>query len=287
MRRRSWLGVGFALVLALTACKGPGDGTGGGGPRDEGEPRRITVFAAASLRDALTAANERFRQQTGVEVLANFAGSNVLAQQIIAAGKADVFVSADESWMNRVDEAGRIEHGTRAALLSNALVVVANHAMALQILGPQDLCTAPFRYLSIGNPEAVPEGRYARRWMQSVDCAGTTLWDRVKDRVAPAMDAPSALGQVESNEQAVGVLYRTDAVKSQRIKPLFDVTGSGAPHIVYIGAAVKGRPNPKIALEYLTFLQGETAGAVFMRAGFLRPEPESAAAPTSPTPTVP
>jgi molybdate transport system substrate-binding protein len=275
------------LVLALAACKGPGDGTGGGGGRDEGEPRRITVFAAASLRDALTAANERFRKQTGVEVLANFAGSNVLAQQIIAAGKADVFISADESWMNRVDTAGRIAPGTRAELLSNSLVVVANHAFPLQIHQPQDLCTVAFRYMSIGNPEAVPEGRYARRWMQSVDCAGTTLWDRVKDRVAPAMDAPSALGQVESNEQAVGVLYRTDAVKSQRIKPLFDVTGSGAPHIVYIGATVKERPNPKIALEYLTFLQGETAGAVFMRAGFLRPEPPGAPVASQPTSTAP
>ena len=152
-----------AAALALTlfaAC---------GGPQPSEEPeaaapaepvREVTVFAAASLRDALQEIGELYGRVGGGAPVFNFAGSNELAQQILAAPQADAFLSANEKWMDEVETAGRVAEGTRSALLSNRLVVVARTDAEFEVAGAADLATLTYRHLVLADPDAVPAGIY-------------------------------------------------------------------------------------------------------------------------------
>ena len=183
---------------------------------------QIMVFAAASLHDVLLEVGERFEQEQGIHINYNFAGSNVLAQQLIAAPKADLFLSANKAWMSRLEQVERIVPGSSQVVLGNRLVLIVNKNSTLQG-PPQELfCRADFKHLSIGNPQAVPAGIYARQWLQKLSCddssaTAVTAWDVVADRIAPAPDARAALGLVEAQRDIPGIVYATDAAMSDKV----------------------------------------------------------------------
>lgn len=247
------------LALALLA--------GCGGTDARPAEREVVVFAAASLRDALLELGDTFRAETGARVLFNFAGSNDLAHQVVAAPGADLFLSASEPWMDRVERAGRLVPGTRVALLSNALEVVAHARSGWRVEAPCALAALPFRHLALGDPEAVPAGTYAREWMQSVECGGRTLWEAVRGRVAPAPDVRAALGLVLANPDVVGIVYRTDRLAfSDRTRVLYRV--EDAPPVRYLLARVEGGGGGEEARRLYAFLTGPVAARVFARHGF-------------------
>ena len=248
---------------ALAGC-GPGGGADSGGGAPE-----VMVFAAASLRDAALELGPLFAGSTGTDVRYNFAGSNDLAQQILAAPKADVFLSANESWMDTVEAAGRLAPGTRSAFLSNRLVVVARPDSPHRVARPEDLATLPYRHLAIANPDAVPAGIYAREWLAALPAPGDgSLWDAVAPRMVPALDVRSALGLVESDPEVIGIVYRTDAAASRRAEVIYEVPAAEGPAIRYAAAAVAGGPNPPAARRFVAFLAEPEAAAVLRRHGF-------------------
>ena len=229
----------------------------------------MLVFAAASLRDVMQDLKTPFESASGLDVVYNFAGSNTLALQIEAAPAADVFLSADEAWMDRLAKGGRLVPGTRRSFLSNQLVVVANADSPLQLAAPADLATAPFRFLSLADPEAVPAGRYAKGFLERVEVDGGDLWSRVQARVAPAPDVRAALAMVAAQPDVVGIVYRTDAMTSPRVRVLFTVADELSPRISYAAAAIQGGPDPSGAVRFLDFLAGAEARAHFAARGFL------------------
>jgi molybdate transport system substrate-binding protein len=227
----------------------------------------VTVFAAASLREAMTEAGTEFTRRTGSPVAYNFAGSNDLAHQIAAAPRGDVFLSASERWMDEVERAGRVVPGSRRDLLSNVLVVVAHREAEIAVAEPCALVAAPFAHLAMGDPDAVPAGTYARDWMRSVPCGGATLWDGVRERVAPAPDVRAALGLVLADPKVIGMVYRTDQrAYADRTKVLHEVRGG--PPIRYVVARVAGGPAPAEGEALAAFLAGPEAAAIFARHGF-------------------
>ncbi len=275
--------LGLPLVLALLAACGAPEPP----PAEEAEakpPGEVTVFAAASVRDALQEIGGLYRGRSGAETVFNFAGSNELAQQILAAPAADVFLSANEQWMDQVETAGRVAPGSRSALLSNRLVVVARTDAPHAVAAPEDLATLPYRHLVLADPEAVPAGIYAREWLAAKPAPGGegTLWDAVAPRVAPTLDVRAALALVESDPELIGIVYRTDAASSTGVRTLYEVPEGEGPPIAYAAAALTGGPNPKGGLDFAAFLAGPEASAVFERHGFVtRAEvgaPEDAAA---------
>lgn len=230
----------------------------------------VTVFAAASLRDALEEIGTLYRERTGVAPVYNLAGSNELAQQILASPQADVFLSANEEWMDKVEAAGRVAAGSRSSLLSNRLVVIARTDSPHRVAAAADLATLPYRHLVLAQPDAVPAGIYTREWLASKPAAGGgTLWDAVEGRVAPTLDVRAALGLVESDPELVGVVYRTDAATSERVHVLYEVPEAEGPRIVYAAAAIAGGPNPEAGLGFVGFLGEPEAAAVFERHGFV------------------
>ncbi len=236
------------------------------GPDADGK-REVMVFAAASLRDVLQEIATAYQKETGVHVLFNFAGSNDLAHQIIAAPRADLFVSASERWMDEVAKANRLENGTRSDLLSNTLVVIANSESTWSVPEPCAIAALPFRYLALGNPDAVPAGQYARQWMTTLQCGGHPLWDDVKDRVAPTPDVRAALSQVVASADMLGIVYRTDQLAfAKQTRVLFEV--KDGPPIRYSIGRLTEAPNKAAAVGFQEYLRSAAARAVFEKHGF-------------------
>jgi molybdate transport system substrate-binding protein len=244
MERRSFL----ALVAASLGSRA---GAAGG---------EVVVFAAASLADALREIGKGFETRTGIRVVLALGGSNDLARQIRAGAPADVFVSASSERMDEVERAGLVHGADRLDLLSNRLVVVVPVAASSSLATAEDL--AGVRLLALGDPQAVPAGIYARRWLEK-----RGLWARVRDRVVPTLDVRAALAAVESANADAGIVYRTDAAISKRVRVALEVPPEEAPRIVYPAAllATSSRPGGRAFYEHL---RSPEARAVFERLGF-------------------
>ena len=267
LRVRTMRIIPLVLLPLLAACGGGGADKGAAAADSTRAGGEVLVFAAASLREAMEELGTAFQQETGTHVVFNFAGSNDLAHQIGAARGMDLFLSASEGWMDTVQNAGRLVPGTRRDLLSNALVVVAGARDSSRVAEPCALASLPFRNLAMGDPDAVPAGTYARRWMQSVECGGRPLWDAVKDRVAPAPDVRAALGLVLADPRVIGVVYRTDQLAfAERTRVLFEVRDG--PPIRYVLAQVTEGDNPEGARRFYDHLAGARGAEVFRRHGF-------------------
>jgi molybdate transport system substrate-binding protein len=234
------------------------------------QPAALDVFAATSLRDALTEIGKLYAQRHGVEPTFNFGGSNELARQIIAAERGDVFLSADTAWMDRVAEAGLVAPGTRRDVLSNVLVVVVRDDSELRMANPEAFGAVPFRHLALGDPQAVPVGRYAKAYLSGLKGPrGVSVWEEVEARVVPASDARMTLAMVEADPEVLGIVYRSDAASSRRVRVLYTVPEAAGPRIRYQGAAIRRDGASPRAREFLDFLADPAARAVFTRLGFV------------------
>lgn len=249
----------LALALSATACSSSSS---------DDATTQVSVFAAASLRDVLIDVGDAFRSETGMTVVPNFAASNALAQQIRASNRADVFLSASDQWIEYLEEADRLDAGTRTRFLSNQLVVIVRDDSTLELDSPRSLADATYRYLSIGDPEAVPAGRYARAWLESIDHGDASLWQAVAERIAPATNVRAALSTVEGDRDIVGIVYRTDALASERVRVAFEVPVETGPDIGYTAARTTGGPNPAGADRFIAFLDSDTARKIFIDHGF-------------------
>jgi molybdate transport system substrate-binding protein len=225
------------------------------------EAGTVRIFAAASLADSLGEILELFRASHGsVHVVPQFGASSDLARQILAGAPADVFVSADERQMDRVEARGFVEEGSRRDLLSNQLVIVEARAAPVAVRGPSDLERA--ERIALADPEAVPAGVYARQYLEKLG-----LWDRLRARVVPTLDVRAALAAVGSGNVDAGIVYRTDASLDRRVRAAFEVPRDEGPEILYPLALMRGAGAGARALH--SFLVSREARAVFERHGFV------------------
>lgn len=227
----------------------------------------IMIYAAASVRDALQEMAAACEQASGARLVFNFGASNDLARQIEAANKADLFISADESLMDKVAAAGLVDEASRRPLLSNRLVIVARPEVTWPIDSAEALARSPARHISIANPEAVPAGKYARAWLEH-----RGQWEAVRERVLPAVDVRAALAAVESGAAELGIVYATDAAISKKVRVLHVVSEEEGPRIRYPIAVLRDRPHRETARAVAEWMAGPEAGRVFERFGFIRLE---------------
>jgi molybdate transport system substrate-binding protein len=220
----------------------------------------VLVFAAASLTDALKEVALAFEADRGHKVSFSFAGSNDLARQIKAGAQADVFFSADAARMDDIQRAGLVRPEDRVDVLGNRLVVVVPVEASSSIKTVTDL--AGVERLALANPEAVPAGIYAKGWLEA---AG--LWAAVAPKVVPTLDVRAALAAVESGNVTAGVVYRTDARISKRVRVALEVPKDQTPRIVYPLARLWSSTKPG-ASAFVSWLVSERGLAVFERHGF-------------------
>jgi molybdate transport system substrate-binding protein len=214
----------------------------------------ITVSAAISLAQALEEIGRAYEAAGGGTVRFNFAGSNVLARQIVNGAPVDLFISADEAQMRVVEDAGGIVRGSRAALVGNRLAVaVAAGAPAIE--DASGLRRPEFRRIALGDPAAVPAGVYAKAYLEA---AG--VWAHITGRIVPLA--------VDSGSADAAIVYESDLSSLRRARIAFLVSGPNAPRIEYPAAIVSGSRNRAAAEQFLKFLRSEEAGAVFRRYRF-------------------
>ncbi|MGH6968702.1 MAG: molybdate ABC transporter substrate-binding protein [Stellaceae bacterium] len=213
----------------------------------------LTVFAAASLKNALDAAVAAYQVKSGDMVRISYAASSALARQIEAGAPADIFISADLKWMDELQAKDLIETKSRRNLLGNELVLVAPAGSGTKIaLAPgvdllSHLKNGP---LAMADPAAVPAGIYGK-------AALTTLgvWNSVKAKVARAQDVRAALRLVARGEAPLGVVYRTDAVAEPGVEVAGVFPPSSYPPVTYPAALVAhGQLRASYLLDFLCSL---------------------------------
>jgi molybdate transport system substrate-binding protein len=224
----------------------------------------VTVFAAASLTDSLKSVAAAYQAKTGNKIVLSFGASSTLARQIEQGARADIFISADNDWMDYLQKKGLIAPATRRDVLGNRLVLVAaaDAGPVPKIAPGFDLAGAlGGRRLAIADPASVPAGKYAKAALTSLG-----VWDHVVAKVAPAENVRAALEYVARGEAPFGIVYATDAKVAPDLRIAGVFPANSHPPIVY-PAALTGTAAPG-AKAFLDFLTSAAARAIFEKAGF-------------------
>ena len=224
----------------------------------------LTVFAAASLKEALDAAVKPFEAKTGNRVVVSYAGSNVLARQIEAGAPAALFISADTDWVDEIEARGLTQPGSRRNLLANdlALIAPAGSTVQLHVMPGFDLARAlGGGRLALATPDAVPAGKYARAALQRLGA-----WDAMRRHIAPAENVRAALALVARGEAPLGIVYRTDALAERHVRIVDAIPADTHPAIVYPMVVIKGAP--AAARELAAHLASRATDATWERFGF-------------------
>jgi len=232
--------------------------------QDEKKPA-LMVFAAASLTNVLDEQSKRWTSTSGVPVKLSFASSSVLARQIEAGGKADVFISADQEWMDYLQARTLIDRRTRRNLVGNRLVLIApaDSTIELKITPGFDLAGAlGKRRLATGDPDTVPVGRYARSSLISLG-----VWDEIQDRLVRADNVRSAMMFVARGEVPLGIVYTTDALVDPKVRIVDTFPDNTHAPITFPGAVVAGAGGDAIA--FVDYLASSTARDTWTKFGFL------------------
>lgn len=246
-----------ALALGLSAAVAVSASAEGG---------QITVFAAASMTNAMAEIEQGFEAETGHDLVVSLAGSSVLARQIEKGAPADVFISANPGWMDRLEQAGFVEAGTRFDLLKNTLVLIAAGADAAPVAIGPDLDLAGLLgdgWLAMALVEAVPAGIYGKAALESLG-----LWDDVAAQVAQADNVRAALTFVATGEAPYGIVYATDAVAEDSVTVVGTFPADTHPPIIYPAADLATR-DTEAEGAFLDYLRGPVARAAFERQGFV------------------
>jgi molybdate transport system substrate-binding protein len=226
----------------------------------------VSIFAAASLQTALTAIAGGYGSRAGGPLRLTFGASSAMARQIAQGAPADLFISADEEWMDWLAERKLVIPGARRDLLANRLVLIAPKASKVKLTIARGMPLAKALAggrLAVADTTAVPAGKYGRRALESLG-----VWDSVADRLAPAENVRAALAYVARGETPLGIVYATDARAEPGVRVVGVFPAASHPKILYPAALVKDTPAARAVLAYL---RGPQAMKVFTDQGFLRP----------------
>jgi molybdate transport system substrate-binding protein len=244
------------FLIICTACS-----------NDKNEENRIelTVSAAASMQKALTELQNTYEQEhPNVKLLFNYGASGALQQQIEQGAPVDVFLSASEANFNVLLDKGLIEKENSIELLGNKLVLVQNKQINDKIIDFTGLSESKIKRISIGTPESVPAGKYAKETLESQD-----LWRQIEEKLVFAKDVRQVLTYVETENVDAGIVYKTDAIRSKKIKIVDIAESKSHSPIIYPLGVVKNSKQKKEAINFYDYLQSDKAKELFEENGFL------------------
>ncbi|TDR48496.1 molybdate transport system substrate-binding protein [Tahibacter aquaticus] len=225
----------------------------------------VLLFAAASLKPALEEISALPEAKAIGEINASYAASSALARQIEAGAPADIFISADQEWMDWLAERGKIVAATRFELVRNELVLVAPQASRLQFTldDKTDLRAAlGDSRIALAEPGSVPAGKYAKAALEKLG-----LWTHVQDKYVAAENVRAALALAARGEVPLAAVYRSDAVSETSVRVISTFPADSHPPIVYPAAAPAGHDNATTR-QLLQLLRSDQAQAILLRWGF-------------------
>jgi molybdate transport system substrate-binding protein len=224
----------------------------------------VTVFAAASLKDALDDNVKAYQPKAKDRVVVSYAASSALAKQIEAGAPADLFISADLDWMDYLEQRRLIKTDTRRNLLRNRLVLIAPADSKVSVnIAPGFPLAAILgsSRLAMANPDAVPAGKYGKASLEALG-----VWKDVQSKVAAAENVRAALVLVSRGEAPLGIVYKTDAAADSKVRIVGLFPENTHPPIVY-PVAITATGNP-YAEAFLNWLTRPEARAIFEKHGF-------------------
>lgn len=228
------------------------------------EAETVTVFAAASLKDALDENVKAYQSQSTERIVVSYGASSALAKQIEAGAPADLFISADLEWMDYLEQRRLIKSDTRRNLLRNRLVLIAPADSKASVdIAPGFPLAALLGTgrLAMANPDAVPAGKYGKEALEALG-----VWKSVQSKVASAENVRAALVLVSRGEAPLGIVYRTDAAAEPKVRVVAVFPESTHPPIIYPAAlTATGKP---AAVPFMNWLYRVEARAIFKKHGF-------------------
>jgi molybdate transport system substrate-binding protein len=254
--RRQW--VKFAAVAVSALWLGATAGTAVAA-------EKVTVFAAASMKNALDAANAEWAKESGKEAVVSYAASSALAKQIEGGAPADVFISADLDWMDYLAKKNLIKADTRSNLLGNSIVLVAAKDKVKPVDIKQGFDLAGLLgdgKLAMGEVKSVPAGKYGKAALEKLG-----VWSSVEGKVAGAESVRAALALVSRGEAPFGIVYQTDVNADPGVAVAGTFPADSHPPITYPIAILSESKNAD-ASAYLDFLKSEKAAHFFTEQGF-------------------
>ncbi len=260
MRKKIWILLGLIMFIVAVS-------TGCGSNTEQqsqtgAEPVGLTISAAASLTDAAEELKKIYAtEHPEVTITYNFGSSGTLQKQIEEGAPADIFISAGKSQMDALAEKDLIVAESRRDLLSNDLVLITQKDGSLA--GFDDLAGSGVEKMSIGTPETVPAGKYAKEALESLG-----LWEQVQSKLVLAKDVRQVLTYVETGNVDAGLVYSSDALMGQGIKVVAAAPADSHAPIVYPMALIKDSAHPEEANAFTEFLSGAEAAQIFDKYGF-------------------
>jgi molybdate transport system substrate-binding protein len=225
----------------------------------------LLVFAAASLKTVLDDVNAHWQTSTGKRAAISYASSPALAKQIEQGAPADIFISADEDWMDYLSERKLIRPETRSDLVGNRLVLIAPEGADLRVNIVPGFPLASLigqGRLAMANTNAVPAGKYGRAALESLG-----IWESVKGRIAQAENVRAALLLVSRGEAPLGIVYESDALSDPTVVRVGTFPESTHPRIIYPVAVTAGSTKPDAA-AFIDLLRSPESRNIFKKQGF-------------------
>lgn len=228
-------------------------------------PVEINVSAAVSLKDALAEIQANYAKKSpNVKLVFNLGASGSLQKQIEQGAPADIFISAAPKQMDELEAKNLVHKATRRNLVENKLVLVVPQNSTLGLARFEDLTNAGVQKLSVGEPAVVPAGQYAQQVLQKMG-----VWERIKDKTVYAKDVRTVLAYVETGNVEAGIVYKTDAAASSKVKIAATAPEGSHQPIVYPAAVLTGAKQQKAAEELLAYMAGPEGKAIFEKYGFV------------------
>lgn len=258
-----FLSLSLALVMAFTGCSSQKSASGSSSAESTEPSVSLTVFAAASLTDVMKdVQNSYTKKHKNVTITDSFGASGTLQQQIQNGADADIFFSAAQSNMDTLEKGGLLLDGTRKDLVGNTIeFIIPKDAQPITSLS--DLNTDRFKQIAIGNPAAVPAGKYAQQILTN-----QSLYDTLKPKLVEGTDVRAVLNYVETGNAEGGFVFTTDAKTSDKVKSGLTIPASLQPKITYPAAVIKATKNTDAAKAFLQYLSTSEAQKLFKKYGF-------------------
>lgn len=244
---KKWIWLGLCLISFMA----------------QAEDRKVRVFAAASLTDVMNVIAKQYTQQTGVQVVPVYGGSGTLAKQLEQGAPGDLFISADEKWMQYLKDKQLVQVSSIKPWLGNRLVMITPKSKPLSIKAEAttDIHQQVPGYWCTGDTQSVPVGIYAKQSLTSLG-----WWDKLKSRLVSTQDVRATLSLVERDECDVGIVYASDAQSSSKVNVAGEFAESSHVPIVYPIALL-----PQAAAEtnaFYRYLQSAEAKKLLISYGF-------------------
>ncbi len=253
------------LMILLTACTTNNQKDTKENDSSSEETTELLISAAASLTDAMEEIQEMYEAENNVTLTFNFGGSGKLAQQIQQGAPVDLFISANQNWLQILIDEKLIDAATKVDVTGNKLVLIAHDTSDLAYRSFPEIDLKDLTNVAVGKPESVPAGEYTKESLKSIN-----QWEELESHIVYAQDVRQVLTYVETGNAEIGFVYESDALSSEQVKVLAKADESMHDPIVYPAGVMIDSNYEEEAQQFLDFMTSEVAQEILATYGFTK-----------------